>query len=245
MTIVVGTLAVLVAAFVKGAIAFGFPTIATPLFALVVDVRDGGGDPDPAQPGDGRRAVRAPAGPRCAVLRRHAVLYATRHRRARSSGRTGSSASSDRQAMLVLGLFVLAFVALNVSRLPFAVPPSWERYLAGPAGLVAGVMGGITNAHGTALVIYFYALGLDKGEFVRAISLAFIVYKAAQLVAVAQAGIMTLDLFWLSVLATGVALVAFGLGLLVQDRMNQRAFNRAILGVLTALGGLLVFRAVR
>ena len=39
MTIVVGTLAVLVAAFVKGAIAFGFPTIATPLFALVVDVR--------------------------------------------------------------------------------------------------------------------------------------------------------------------------------------------------------------
>ena len=79
----------------------------------------------------------------------------------------------------------------------------------------------------------------------RAISLAFIVYKAAQLVAVTQAGIMTLDLFWLSVLATVVALAAFGLGLLVQDRMNQRVFNRVILGVLTALGGLLVFRAMR
>ena len=79
----------------------------------------------------------------------------------------------------------------------------------------------------------------------RAISLAFIVYKAAQLVAVTQAGIMTLDLFWLSVLATALALAAFGLGLRVQDRMNQRVFNRAILAVLTALGGLLVFRAMR
>ena len=39
MTTLVGGLAVLVAAFVKGAVAFGFPTLATPLFALVVDVK--------------------------------------------------------------------------------------------------------------------------------------------------------------------------------------------------------------
>ena len=243
MTIVVGTLAVLVAAFVKGAIAFGFPTIATPLFALVVDVRTAVAIlilPNLAM--DIVQAVRRPG--LLPVLRRHAVLYAT--------GIAGTflgtywlTRFSDRQAMLVLGLFVLGFVALNASRFSLRVKPSWERYLAGPAGLVAGVMGGITNAHGTPLVVYFYALGLDKGEFVRAISLAFIVYKAAQLVAVTQAGIMTLDLFWLSVLATVIALAAFGLGLLVQDRMNQRVFNRVILGVLTALGGLLVFRAVR
>lgn len=243
MTIVVGTLAVLVAAFVKGAIAFGFPTIATPLFALVVDVRTAVAIlilPNLAM--DVLQAVRRPG--LLPVLRRHAVLYVT--------GIAGTflgtywlTRFSDRQAMLVLGLFVLGFVALNASRFSLRVKPSWEHYLAGPAGLVAGVMGGITNAHGTPLVVYFYALGLDKSEFVRAISLAFIVYKAAQLVAVTQAGIMTLDLFWLSVLATVVALAAFGLGLLVQDRMNQRVFNRVILGVLTALGGLLVFRAMR
>ncbi len=243
MTVVVGTLAVLVAAFVKGAIAFGFPTIATPLFALVVDVKTAVAIlilPNLAM--DLVQSTRRPG--LVATLRRHAVLYAL--------GIVGTflgtywlKRSSDRQAMLVLGLFVLAFVALNISRLPVRVPPSWERYLAAPAGLVAGVMGGITNAHGTALVIYFYALGLDKGEFVRAISLAFIVYKAAQLVAVVQAGIMTLDLFWFSVLATGIAMMAFWLGLRVQDRMNQRAFNRAILGVLALLGAFLVFRAVR
>ena len=243
MAIVVGTLAVLVAAFVKGAIAFGFPTIATPLFALVVDVRTAVAVlilPNLAM--DVVQSLRRPGlGP---VLRRHALLYVT--------GIAGTflgtywlTTFSDRQAMFVLGLFVLGFVALNATQVSLRVKPSWEPYLAGPAGLVAGVMGGITNAHGTPLVLYFYALGLDKAEFVRAISLAFIVYKAAQLVAVTQAGIMTLPLFELSVLATLLALAAFGVGLRVQDWMNQRVFNRVILGVLTALGALLVFRAVR
>ena len=66
--------------------------------------------------------------------------------------------------MLVLGVFVLGFVALNASRLSLRVKPSWERYLAGPAGLIAGVMGGITNAHGTPLVVYFYALGSTRAS---------------------------------------------------------------------------------
>src|SRR5262245_16936018 len=178
------------------------------------------------------------------VLRRHAFLYAT--------GIAGTflgthwlTTFSDREAMLVLGLFVIGFVALSATRLSPRVPPSWEPYLAGPAGLVAGMMGGITNAHGTPLVLYFYALGLDKAEFVRAISLAFIVYKAAQFVAVTHAGIMTFPLFWLSALATLVALAAFAVGLRAQDRMNQRVFNRVILCMLSALGGLLVFRALR
>jgi len=241
--IVVGTLAVVVASFVKGAIAFGFPTIATPLFALVVDVRTAVAVlilPNLAM--DVVQALRRPG--LLSVLRRHAVLYAT--------GIVGTflgthwlTTFSDRQAMLVLGLFVIGFVAFNAARLAPRVKPSWEPYLAGPAGLVAGVMGGITNAHGTPLVLYFYALGLDKAEFVRAISLAFIVYKAAQLVAVTQAGIMTLSLFQLSILATLLALAAFAAGLRAQDRMNQRVFNRVILSVLSALGVLLVFRALR
>lgn len=147
MTIVVGTLSVLVAAFVKGAIAFGFPTIATPLFALVVDVRTAVAVlvlPNLAM--DVAQSLRRPG--LWPVLRRHAVLYAT--------GTVGTFVGtywltrfSDRQAMLVLGAFVLGFVALNASRLTIRVNPSWERYLAGPVGLVAGVMGGITNAHGT------------------------------------------------------------------------------------------------
>src|SRR5215470_2995462 len=230
MIAVVGAL---VAAFVKGAIAFGFPTIATPLVALVVDVRTTVAVlilPNFVM--DTIQSLRRPG--LLPVLRRHAVLYVF--------GVVGTflgtywlKHSSDRQATLVLGAFIIGFVAINAFHLSPRVNPTWERYLAAPAGLVAGVMGGITNAHGTPLVLYFYALGLDKVEFVRAIALGFIVYKAAQFIAVWQAGIMTLWLFEVSIGATLVALGAFWLGLQVQDRLNQRAFNRVILCVLTAL----------
>ncbi len=240
---VVGALAVLVAAFVKGAVAFGFPTLATPLLALVVDVKTAVAIlilPNLVM--DVIQALRRPG--LWAVFTRHAILYA--------AGIIGTFVGtyqlnrlSDRQALLVLGVFVITFVALNVSRLSLRVNPAWERYLAAPAGLVAGVMGGITNAHGTPLVLYFYALGLDKADFVRAISLAFIVYKLAQLVAVTHAGMMTPVLFGLSGVASLVALGGFWLGLKVQDRMNQRVFNRVVLGVLAAVGAFLVFRATR
>ncbi len=243
MILFVGAVAVLVGAFIKGAIAFGFPTIATPIFAMVVDVRTAVAIlilPNLAM--DIVQSARRPG--LWSAVRRHAVLYV--------AGIAGTylgtywlTRFSDRQAMLVLGAFVIAFVIASASGLSFRVNPSWERYLAAPAGLVAGVMGGITNAHGTPLALYFYALGLDKAEFVRAIALAFIVYKAAQLAAVTQAGIMTPALFSLSILASLVALAAFAFGLRVQDRMNQRAFNRVILCVLATLGGLLILRGTR
>jgi hypothetical protein len=243
LTAVVGALAVLAAAFVKGAVAFGFPTLATPLLALVVDVKTAVAVlilPNLVM--DTIQALRRPG--LSATLQRHAVLYV--------AGVVGTFIGtyelkrfSDRQALLVLGAFIIAFVALNVSRMSFRVNPAWERYLAAPAGLIVGVMGGITNAHGTPLVLYFYALGLDKADFVRAVSLGFIVYKSAQFVAVTQAGMMTLDLFGLSVIASLVALGAFWLGLKVQDRMNQVVFNRVVLVVLAGLGAFLVFRSLR
>src|SRR5918996_4745897 len=39
MTLMLATVAVLLAAFIKGAIGFGFPTLGTPLLALFIDVK--------------------------------------------------------------------------------------------------------------------------------------------------------------------------------------------------------------
>jgi uncharacterized membrane protein YfcA len=151
---------------------------------------------------------------------------------------------ASRHALLILGGFVLAFVAVNASRLSPSVRPEWEWFLAPIAGLVAGVVGGITNVQGPPLVLYFYALGLEKAEFARSVSVSFIIYKLAQLAAVIQVGLMTWPLFGLSLLASGLSLGTFWLGLKVQDRVDQATFNRAILGFLALLGSWLIFRAL-
>ncbi|MBI3625854.1 MAG: sulfite exporter TauE/SafE family protein [Candidatus Rokubacteria bacterium] len=235
-------LAVLLASYIKGAIGFGFPTISTPILALFLEPRTAIVILIlPNIVFDGIQAVRKPGLPD--TLRRHWILYLC------GIGGTFLGTQilvrvSSQRLLLILGAFLILFVAVNVSRLSFRVPSRLERYLSPPVGLFAGVLGGITNVPGLPLVLYFYALGMDKAEFIRSIAFSFLVYKIAQLASVIYFSLLTWRLFGLSVLATGLGLGAFWLGLKTQDRVDQVTFNRVVLGFLAVVGIWLVIRAV-
>jgi uncharacterized membrane protein YfcA len=241
-TALLAGLAVVVAAVIKGAIGFGFPTVATPLLALVVDVKTAVAVlivPNLVM--DGAQAARR--GRLFAMARRTAVMLVC----AAAGTVIGTRLLvrlTPRAAILILGVFVTMFVIANVRRLAIRVSPGLERWLAPVVGLAVGVIGGITNAPGTPLVMWFYVLGLDKDEFVRAVSLSFVALKLVQLVAVAHFGLMTWNRAGGSLVLTGVALVGFAFGLRIQDRLPQAAFNRAVLGMLAVLGMGLVLRGL-
>lgn len=231
---------VLLAAFVKGAIGFGFPSLATPLLSLVVDVRTAVVVlilPNIVM--DGIQFARR--GAPLATVRRFSGLLA--------AGAVGIvlgtyllTLLSPRAATFTLGVFVLAFVTLNATGLAPRVPGSWEAWLSPVAGLVAGVVGGVTNSPATPLVLYFHAIGLAKPDFISAVAFTFFFYKLVQLGAVAWYGLLPWPLFWVSIGLTVVGLLGFAIGLRVQDRLEQRTFNRAVLVFLGALGAWLVLR---
>ncbi|MBI2204008.1 MAG: sulfite exporter TauE/SafE family protein [Candidatus Rokubacteria bacterium] len=241
MIVLAGAVAALIAGFVKGTIGFGFPTVATPLLALFIDVKTAVAVLVPPNLVlDGIQARRG--GGMLRTFRRFAVLLAF--------GGVGTVLGTHllvilpaRVAMAVLGAFVIGFVAVSATRWRPSVRVSWERWLSPPVGLLAGVVGGLTNVPGTPLVVYFYALGLAKADFVRAVAVTFFVYKVMQLAALAWYGAFTVSLI---PPALGVAAVAFGsftLGLRVQDRLDQQNFNRVVLVVLALLGAWLTIRA--
>ena len=151
---------------------------------------------------------------------------------------------SPRATTLILGAVVLCFVALNVTGSAPRVPAHWEPWLSAPAGFVAGVIGGITNAPATPLVLYFQAIGLSKHEFVSSVAFTFVFYKLVQLGAVSWYGLLPGSLLWPSIGLTAVGLAGFAVGLRVQDRLDQRAFNRAVLGFLALLGAWLLIRSL-
>lgn len=225
----------------KGAIGFGFPALATPLLALVIDVKTAVVVlivPNIAM--DGLQAMRR--GGFVEGLRRFGGLLIF--------GAIGTVVGThllvalpSRVVTLILGCFVVVFVLLNATRFTPKVPPGWERWIAGPVGFVAGILGGITNVPGTPLVLYFYALGLAKQEFVRAVAITFLIYKLVQLGAVLAYGLLTWSVTGVSVGLSAVALGGFALGLRVQDRLDQQTFDRAILGFLALLGLWLVWRS--
>ena len=242
MTAILAAGVVLLAALVKGAIGFGFPTLGTPLLSLVMDVKAAVVVliiPNIVM--DGLQFARR--GAPLATVRRFATLLVF--------GAVGTVvgtrllvALSSRTATLILGAFILTFVTLNVTGTAPRVPPRWEPWLSPVAGLLAGIVGGITNVPGTPLVIYFHALGLGKHDFVSSVAFTFVVYKLVQLAAVAYYGLLSLTLVGASLGLTLVALAGFALGLAVQDRLEQRAFNRAVLVFLAVLGLWLVARSL-
>jgi len=151
---------------------------------------------------------------------------------------------SPRTATMILGLFLLGFVALNLSRFTLRVAPGWEPWLSPVVGLAGGVVGGITNVPGTPLVLYFHALGLAKREYLSAVALTFVTYKVVQLGTVAAYGLLTWPRLGASVVLTIVSLLGFRGGLVVQDRLDQRAFNRATVIFLGLIGVWLVVKSL-
>ena len=150
-----------------------------------------------------------------------------------------------RVALFTLSAFLLAFVALTVSGARPRVPLAWERWLSPIVGFVCGVLGGLTNVPGTPLVIYFYALGLDKHELVRAIALTFVTYKVVQLAAAAWYGLLTWPLLLASLALTIAALVGFAVGLWLQDTLPDKLFHRLVLAFLVVSALVLLARAAR
>jgi uncharacterized membrane protein YfcA len=233
---------VLAAAFIKGAIGFGFPALGTPLLSLFVDVKTAVVVlilPNIVM--DGIQFARR--GTPLSTIRRFGVLLL--------SGAGGVvlgthvlTLLSPHAATLILGAFVLCFVALNATGLSPRVPAHWEPWLSPPAGFVAGVIGGVTNAPAIALVLYFHAIGLSKHEFVSSVAFTFLFYKLVQLGAVTWYGLLPWSLLGASLWLTAVGLVSFAVGLRVQDRLDQRSFNRAVLGFLALLGAWLLVRSL-
>jgi len=235
-------LAVFVAGTVKGTAGLGFPTLATPLLSLAVDVKTAVVLlilPNIVM--DGIQFARR--GAPTATIRRLAPLLV--------AGGIGTILGTrilvelpTRAVLLLLGAFVIAFVALNATRFSPRLPAAWEPWAGPVAGFVAGVVGGITNVPGTPLAMYFFALGMSKADFLASTAFTFLIYKVVQIGAVAWYGMLTRALAASSLALTGIALAGFVAGLWIQDRLDQRAFNRAVLALLGALGLWLVIRSL-
>ena len=232
----------LIAAFVKGTTGLGFPMIATPTVALLLDIRTAvtiliipnlamdiaqvfrGGFPYPMLRRFGwfllLTVVGVFLGTKVLVTLPLWVLN------------------------LCLGVMVLLFVVSTWLRFEFTISSQAERILSPPAGLISGFLNGMTNAAGPALAIYLYGLKLQKKEFIKSIATIFVITKASQLVAVSTWNLLNWATLSLSVSVTLFVLLGFYAGLKIQDRVNQQTFNRALLVLLFAIGMILIARAL-
>ena len=234
--------ALLFAAFVKGATGLGFPLIATPMVALLLDIRI---------------AVTILILPNLLMditqVFRDGFPYAILRRFKSMISLTiiGVFIGTTVLVMLplwalnlCLGIMVLVFVISNLLKLDFTIPPAAEKILSPVVGLLSGFLNGMTNAAGPVLAIYFYSLKLEKRSFVKSVATIFMITKASQLIAVSTWNLFNWTTLTLSLQVVLFTLLGFFAGLKTQDRVNQKTFSRGLMVLLSIIGVVLIARAL-
>ncbi len=235
-------IALLFASFVKGATGLGFPLIATPMVALLLDIRI---------------AVTILILPNLMMdvtqVFRDGFPHATLRRFRSMVGLTVIGVFLGTLMLvrtplwvlnLCLGLMVIVFVATNLLQFDFTISPASEKLLSPIFGFVSGFLNGLTNAAGPTLAIYFYSLKLEKRFFVKSIATIFCITKIAQLAAVSTWNLFNWHTLILSVYVVLFSLIGFFAGMKTQDRVNQCTFNRGLLVLLSIVGIILIGRAL-
>jgi uncharacterized protein len=242
LTYILVGVTLLFAAFVKGASGMGFPLIATPTVALLLDIRI---------------AITILIIPNIvmdvAQVFRGGFLFQVVRRFAWFLLMTIVGVFLGTKVLvtlplwvlnLCLGMMVLMFVISNWLRFEFTIPPRLEKKLSVPAGLIGGFLNGMTNAAGPALAMYLYSLKLSKTEFIKSIATIFIITKLSQLLAVSTWNLFNWGTLSLSLGVTLFVLLGFYGGLKIQDRVNLQTFSRGLLILLFIIGVTLIWRAL-
>jgi uncharacterized membrane protein YfcA len=242
LTSVLIGVSLLIAAFIKGATGLGFPLIATPALALLLDIRTAVMVlilPNLFM--DTARVIRD--GFPYDIFRRFSSVIAPT-----IIGVFLGTMLLVKMPLwilnLCLGVIIMGFVASNLFKLNFTISPQGEKILSPIVGFISGVLNGMTNAAGPALGIYLYSLRLDKRVFVKSIATIFITTKLTQLVAISTWNLFNWDTIKLSIQVLLFSLAGFYAGMKAHDNINQRNFNRGLLALLSLIGVILIVRAV-
>ncbi len=232
--------AYLLAGFVKGVIGMGLPTVAMGLLAAVMS---------PAQaaailiaPSLATNIWQMVAGPYLLALVRRlgAMLLGLFVGAWLGNGiLTGENA---KPAAIGLGVVLIAYALIGLSKVKFSVPRASEIWLAPIVGVVTGIVMAATGVFVIPALPYLQAIGFDKDELVQALGLHFTVSTVALALILWDGGAFDISLGTLSLFAIAPAVIGMYAGQRMRARISAESFRVFREVGLLALGALLVVR---
>ncbi|MGI9391002.1 MAG: sulfite exporter TauE/SafE family protein [Boseongicola sp.] len=149
-------------------------------------------------------------------------------------------------SILTLGvaITVTAYVLLRVLHSEFRISQSRAWRLAFPAGLTAGILQGAAGISAPVSVSFLNAIRLERPTFIATISAFFIAMSLVQLPTLALTGLMTAELFALSLLAVLPILAFMPFGAWLANKLSAEGFDRLVLVMLSILAIRLLYVAL-
>jgi len=231
------------AAAVHGGIGIGFPMIATPLLALVTDVRT---------------AILLLVLP-TVVLNVANILKGGRWRHSIAVfwplavyGMIGSVIGT--RLLIVFSpepflplMATMLVVYLNADRIGagFAWVHRHPRIAFAVFGLTAGILAGTVNVMLPVLIIFALEMNMSKTVMIQVFNFCFLFGKLTQGAVFAQAGLMTTDVLTASAPLAVLGLVVMVLGMRIRDRIPTEVYRRGLRWLLAVLAVMLMVQFFR
>lgn len=142
----------------------------------------------------------------------------------------------ERGLTLTLGIILLGYLALRLTRPDFRVSEGAGLKAALPVGLAAGALQGATGVSAPIGVTFVHAMRLDRDAHVFAVSAMFMAISVVQLPAMYAAGIFRNEWLLEGVLALIPVFIFMPVGQWLAAKLSRAAFDRLILVFLGVMG---------
>ncbi|MDD2894857.1 MAG: sulfite exporter TauE/SafE family protein [Aliarcobacter sp.] len=233
---------IFISSLVHGSIGFGFPMIATPLLAMVTDMKT---------------AILYIAIP--TLLINLISIYSEgnflqaikRFYPLALIGMIGSaigtqiliySSSELFKLLLALSIFLYLFIQ------KFKIQMFWIREKKTLSmvvfGLVAGIIGGLTNVMASILIIYSLESKHTKKEIIQSTNLCFLFGKVIQIVLFTLHGSFNQELLTISFSSLIVVVFAMFIGLKLKNKIPQESYRKVVKVVLFLIACVLVYQTI-
>jgi hypothetical protein len=149
---------------------------------------------------------------------------------------TLATAFAERLILFTLGVVLVLFVVMTRLSPRLVLAPAWVCPAGVAAGIFAGLIGGATSIYGPPINIYFVALRLEKGMWLRSIGLTYSLCGLPLLIGYGLNGILDGATALLSALACLPAFLGTWIGLRLHKRVSAATFQKLVLAALFLAG---------
>ena len=142
----------------------------------------------------------------------------------------------------LLGLLLAAYGLMGLLRPPLNIAPGRQTISGIAAGLVNGVLAGMTGSFSIPGVPWLQAIGLTRSQLIQAMGMLFSLSTAGLAGALGNQQLLTRELALLSVAAIIPALLGMVAGQSIRSRLSERQFRLVFFVSMIVLGIYIVAR---
>lgn len=141
-----------------------------------------------------------------------------------------------RYGTIVLGLLLVIYAIVGLSKLSFKVARRDEKWLGVLVGLITGVVSAATGVQVLPSMPFMQAIGMEKDELVQALGVFFTVATVALAFNLTAAGLLSASTALPGAVAMAASFAGMFIGQAVRSRMQPEAFRRWFLIAMILLG---------